>query len=502
MSKAVKTGKRLRNLASRFNISSMNTPARSSLFFTLTNLLCKGAAFLFIPIFTRLLSPADYGEYSLFSTLLSIGVVVVTMEMPGGVIMRLYQKEREHRYISLLSAWLISVILSLPTVFLLFFVHKLGGFGMSFPLAYLFLFISLISVSIINLYVSQSKFLYKWIPPLITSLMQSIGAPLLSIMLLRIKTFSGFNHISLKIGAVTGVLAFTAACLLILSLKESKNESKSWDKDFRQTRSFIFSSVRFLLKLALPLLPYYLSITLISQADKLFVSSVLGKSDLAKYSVAYSAGVALCALTGGVMGALSPWLMRRTRAGDYEEIKKTLSSIISASAPAIIIFLCFAPEIFAFLAPKEYQSALPVLFISALIPIPLALAQCSSSIAIAREKVRGVLFSGIIPALITLTLNRLTINHAPLYIPAIITALGFFILAALGIINVYKVTGFYTINTNKTLQTTAFIVISATAIYSFRDFLWLRAIISIIAALTLVSMAKPILSLLIEKDKT
>ena len=501
MRKIVKAGEKLRTLASRFKIQSINIPARSSLFFTLTNLLCKGAAFLFTPLFTRLLSPAEYGEYSLFSTLLSLGSVAVTMEMSGGIIMRLFQKERERRFLSLLSAWLISVTIAVPTVALLFLIYKLGGFGMNFPLAYVFLFISLICVSMINLYVSRSKFLYKWVPPLITSLTQSVGAPLISIALIRISVFSSVNHVSLKIGAVTTVLTITAAALLLITLKEAKSELAAQSMSLGEARAFVFASSRFLLKLALPLLPYYLSITLISQADKIFISSALGKSELAKYSVAYSSGVALCALTSGVMSALSPWIMRRARANEYAEIRQTLDRIVSASVPAIIIFLCFAPEIFTFLAPKEYQSALPVLFISALIPIPLALAQCSSSIAIAREKVGGVLLSGIIPALFALSLNILTINRAPLYAPAIITALGFFILSAIGIANVHKITGNYTLNTNKVLQNLAFLVLSATAIYSFRNFLSIRIIISVIALLTLVSMAKPILSLLMERSK-
>ena len=121
-----------RRFFSRLKFNELNVPARSSLFFTLTNLFCKGAAFLFTPIFTRLLSPAEYGEFSIFSTLLSLSTVAATMEMSGGVIMRLFQKERDKRSLSILSAWIISVALAIPITLLLFFINGAGGFGMGF----------------------------------------------------------------------------------------------------------------------------------------------------------------------------------------------------------------------------------------------------------------------------------------------------------------------------------------------------------------------------------
>lgn len=500
MKKAIGGEGMLAKISQNLNFKNMNLPARSSLFFTLSNLLCKGAAFLFTPIFTRLLSSSDYGEYSLFSTLLSLSAVIVTMEIPGGIIMRLYQKEKDRRFLSTASAAFISFFAATPTVLVLWLINRLGGFGMSFPFAYVFLFISLISISIINLYVTRCKFLYRWIPPLIISLMQSIAAPIISIALLRTNYLSGLNHVSVKIGAVSTVLFAVAVFISAITVKNAASESKAIGTSAKNTLAYIKEAIKFLLKLALPLLPYYISIILISQADKLFISALLGKEALAKYSVAYSAGVALTALTGGVMGALSPWLMRKARAGEYDKIRAVLNRIISASIPAIVIFLCLAPEFFSFLAPEEYQSALPVLFISAIIPIPLALAQCSSSIAIAQEKVGGVLLSGIVPAILTVALDFLIIKVAPLYAPAIITASGFLILSAIGIANIRKITGNFTVNVNKAFQNLLFLITLAAVVYVFRPYMPVRAAIALLSAVSLTAMAKPLCALLGEES--
>ena len=210
--------------------------------------------------------------------------------------------------------------------------------------------------------------------------------------------------------------------------------------------------------------------------------------------------MALSAITGGVTGALSPWLMRRAREGDYERVRRTLDLMIRASIPAIITFLCFAPDIFAFLAPKEYQSALPVLFISTFIPIPLALATCSSSIAIARERVGGVLISGIFPAALTLTLDIFLIKRAPLYIAALITVLGFIFLSSLGIANTRRITQNYIINVNKAFQNLLFLAMVASGIYLLRDVLYARIIVATLSSLSLFYLSKPLLSMVRERD--
>ena len=489
-----------RRFFSRLKFNELNVPARSSLFFTLTNLFCKGAAFLFTPIFTRLLSPAEYGEFSIFSTLLSLSTVAATMEMSGGIIMRLYQKEKEKRFLSILVAWIISVALAIPITTTLFIVNKTGGLGMEFPLAYLFLFLSLISVSLINLFVSRCKFSYEWVPPLIISLLQSVVAPTISVLLFGIKGLRSLNHVSLKIGTVSSVLTLTAAVILGVCIRHAYAECRSNGITLKGALGYMRKSSSFLLKLASPLFPYYLSVMVISQADKLFISSTLGNGELAKYSVAYSAGVALCAVTGGIMSALSPWLMRRAREGEYERVRKTLDLMISVSVPLIILFLCFAPDVFSFLAPKDYASALPVLFISAFIPIPLALSTCSSSIAIAKEKVGGVLLSGVFTAALTLALDILFIGWAPLYSLAIITASGFFILVSLGIANAKKITQNYIVNVNKAFQKLLFLLAMSIVIYLLRELILPRFIIAIFSSLAILYLSKPLLSIVREKE--
>ena len=484
---------------SKISTKRINLPARSSFFFTLTGILSKGAALIFTPIFTRLLSAEEYGEYSLFSTVLSLSTVAVTMEISSGVIMRLYQKERERQFLSILSAWLISLKLAVLCTLCLVILSSLTDFSISFPAAYLFLFLSLISISMINLYVSRCRFLYRWGAPLLISLLQSILSPMLAIILIRSGVFSALSNASIKVGCSSAVLFITALILTFGSLKVSRFEIKKSTMKRSDIRIHIKESERFLLKLAAPLLPYYLSVIAIFQTDKLIVSSAFGKGALAGYSIAWSAGTAISAVTGGIMSVFSPWLMRRARASEYGKIKNALDVIITSAVPFVILFLCIAPEVFSFLAPSEYKNALPITFISAIPPIPLAIAQCASSIAIAKEKVRGVLLSGLIPAALSLVLNLALFKIATPTAISVITAISATLLVSISVFNVRKITSNNIINVNKAFQMLLILSIFSALIYVFRSLVAVRICIGILSLVAALFSSRRLLPLLKER---
>ena len=151
---------------------NLNIPAKASVFFTLSNLISKGAAFLLTPLFTRLLSPAEYGEYSLFGSYLGILIVIVSLELCGGVIMRAFQKNKELQNLTMLSAIILCLPLSFPATVTLFLLKNIMGEGLGFSYAYPLLALSLASLTVINIYVSKCKFLYKWGPYLFISMLQ------------------------------------------------------------------------------------------------------------------------------------------------------------------------------------------------------------------------------------------------------------------------------------------------------------------------------------------
>ncbi len=456
------------------SFQKINLPARSSLLFAAINLISKGSALIFTPIFTRILTPASYGEYTLFTSYLSLMLALGSLELSSGVIIRAFQKYKDKSYITILSASVLTSVLTVIIAVILYILRVITKNGMSFSFSYVFLFLNAASVNIINIYLSKSRFEYRWLPSLLTAIIGSIAAPLISILAIKSALLESRDNVSIKVGTSTLFLLLCALFIIYFSVKSAKKEKNSNKLKLKKTILFAREVLAFMLKLALPLLPYYFSVSLISHADKILISRFLGNSELGKYSVAYSAGIAPAAFTSGLCSSLCPWIMRKVRSGDLNKIKSVLNSFISICTLAIICFLCFAPDIFSLLAPEEYSSALPIIFITSLIPICIAVSQCMSSIAIAKEKVKGVTLCGILPALFSFVFGFLFIPGESILIPAFITTCSYILLSVLSTINIASILRKSPINVIKTLQNALLFSLLSAFLFVFRENILIR----------------------------
>ncbi len=482
-----------------FNLfNKMKLPAKSSLSFTAINFISKGAAFLFTPIFTRILTGAEYGEFSLFTSYLSLIIAIGSLELSGGVVIRAFQKYKDKTNITVLFATALTSAVILIITSIVFLIKSLTGGGMNFPFAYLFLTINALSTNIINICLSKYRFLYRWVPSLITSVTSSIISPLFSILFIKTANRININDISIKVGTMTFVLFICSASLLFITSRAAKKEKQALNFTRSDILSYGKEVLSLLFRLSLPMLPYYFSIMLISSVDKIMISRFISSEALGKYSVAYSAGIASTALTSGLSSALCPWIMRKVRAGDIKKAKKVLDTVISICISAIICFLSCAPYIFKILAPESYFDALPVIFISSIIPISLAIAHCTTSVAIAKEKVPTVFLCGAIPALFALVSGFIFIPSGNISVAAFITALAYIFSALFGILNIKRLTGLFIINPVLSFVKLLLFAFTSTSLLIFKEYIGLRVTVFLISAVFLLLTAKNSLSFIKE----
>ncbi len=484
----------LRNALARINM-----PAGASLFFTSANILSKAAAFIFTPVFTRLLTQSEYGEYSLFSSILSVVLVIGSLELSSGVMQRCIQKHREYKCTSILTAILLTSAIILPVTALTAFITATYGTDPGFAGAYLFLGILALSTNIINLYIAGCKFSYNWKPALLIAAIQSILAPIGGIILIAAMPDVSADHVGIKIGVITAINAAVAAALIHLLIKGAISE-RCAKEERAPSAPTARSLIKTILTLSVPLVPYYASVGAISQADRLIISHFSGTSELAKYSVAYSLGIAFSAITSGITSALCPWIMRKVRADAHSEISPVLNKLISLAAAAIALGVTVFPEVFSILAPGEYSDALPVAFIAATIPIPIALTQCMTSVAIAGEKTAYSILSGIISAAISVTLGYIIIPSRGVVAAALITAISYNILLLL---NVVKIRSFLKIKlnfVNNYLQKLVLVAFFSLAILEFKELIPVRIFFIILALIALITSSVKAISVVKESQ--
>ena len=71
---------------------SVRVPAKASAWYIGSSVLAKGISALVTPIFTRLLTPEEYGLYPLYLSWLSVFTILLSLELTGGVMYRGLQK--------------------------------------------------------------------------------------------------------------------------------------------------------------------------------------------------------------------------------------------------------------------------------------------------------------------------------------------------------------------------------------------------------------------------
>lgn len=87
---------------------------RASFWFLICAFMQRGISIISTPIFTRLLTAAEYGQYSVFSSWLSVITVIVSMNLYAGVYMQglvKFEKERLVFSSSLQGLTLVMVLL-------------------------------------------------------------------------------------------------------------------------------------------------------------------------------------------------------------------------------------------------------------------------------------------------------------------------------------------------------------------------------------------------------
>ena len=378
----------------------------ASLWYTASGILERGIAFLFTPVFTRILTPEEYGLYPLYVSWMGLFTVLITLELSGSVIYRGLTRfiGREKEFIRSASDIILTVgVIALAQSYLFSgATERLTGMNAAITRI---LIIQISANGIINLYLAKCRHRYNYRTPSIINLTFALLSPTLAVLLIN------FTRVRAE-GRIAAQLAVSVA--IALPLLVSIYRSKSGGREMK----------RYILRLAMPLLPHFVSTTIIAQCGKIIIGHYYGESDVAKYSVAFSVGFLLSMLTGGIYSALSPWIMRKMSHGYEDKINSTVTSLFSMLAVLSLLIPALAPEIMSVLAPSEYGEAVTAVYPVCLSVLITFLSNIFSSIIMYYEKSKLIAISSVAVAALSLSLNLLLTSRYGYVFAAIIQVIS------------------------------------------------------------------------------
>lgn len=323
---------------------AMNIQAKSAVWFVFCSFLQKGISFITVPLFTRLLSTAEYGTYTLYLSWLQVFTVLTSLYMYYGVLdnaMAKFENDRD-RYISAMQGlttitWFI--VFALTLILYPFFKNTIG-----LPLIFICLmFIEMFFTPATNYWMGRQRFEYSYKSVVIVTLLDSLFNPLLGfafIFILRDRSLS----------LILATVIIESVLGLILLLKQYKNGKCFFDKKYWT----------YGITLAIPMLGHYLSGIILNQGDRIMINQMVGKTAVALYGVAYSIGMLVQILVTGINSAITPWLYAQLKKKSFKDIQNVSTVLMLLIAAVAIILMMISPEAVMVFGSFKYQQAVYV----------------------------------------------------------------------------------------------------------------------------------------------
>lgn len=324
----------------------MSVPAKASIAFLICSFMQRGISTITTPIFTRLLTSQQYGYYSIFNSWIDIVSVFTTLKLAGGVFSQALVKFDKNRAEITASTAGLGTALSLIAIIIYIpfrgFINNIMGVS---TLIMLCILITSWASLIFELWAAKQRVEYTYKALVALTIFTSIAKPVLGILaILMTDTYKA----EARIISLVAVEVFTYLWIFISFFKRG---TPLYNKNF-----WTYS-----LSLNIPLIPHYLTRTVLNQCDRLMINKMIGYSEAGIYSLAYNLAWMLVLVTNAILSAFNPWMYDKIKRKKYKEIGKLSYGLLIIVAICGLALISIAPEIIRIFAPPDYFSAIWVI---------------------------------------------------------------------------------------------------------------------------------------------
>ena len=388
---AVKINRLAKSAKERYG--GLSKVKKATLWITLCSFLQRGLSFITVPIFTRLLSTADYGSVSVYQSWEMVAMYVATLGVTYGGFNNGMMRFKDNREGYTTSV--VGLVFALGVLWIALCCtlsdNVVAITGMPLMLSSL-LFVEVIVKGIYDIWVSRMKFDYEYRKLVPASLVLSIAVPALGILFVVMAS----DKVLARVLSFVLVEAAFAMVLGGCMLKRSKCLFK-WEY------------WKFTLLFNIPLLPHYLSQVVLSSSDRIMIANMCTASDAGIYSIAYSAGMIMALLTNSLNSTVVPWLYRTLAAKELRRISKTSITVLGGLALIVLVVDILAPEVVAILAPGEYSEAMTLVPVIAASVFFMFMYSYCSNIEFYYEKTGLASVASVLAAVLNVALNAVFI---------------------------------------------------------------------------------------------
>ncbi len=394
-------------------IKSIPIEARASVAYTICSILQQGLSFITLPLFTRLLTTDEYGQYSVYSSWSAIIAIFIALNLPYGSFMTAMVKYREERdkYIASIQG----IFLLLGAVFMAIYLpfHDIWNKLFDLPTAIIIIMVvEIMANTALQCWAGRKRYEYKYMSVIIVTMAISVLAPVTAYIFVINSSEKGLA----RIVAYALINILFGGYLLLYNFAKGKAiySKKFW---------------KYALGFNVPLIIYYLSQVAFNQMDKIMINHYCGMGKVGIYGVAQSLAMLMTFVLNAVNNSYVPWFYEKIAAGKQRDNRKIACYIAVLMAFLLMGVVSLAPEIILILAGEVYGEAVWIVPPIALSVLLLFYAQLFINVEFYYEEKKLLIYASVGAAITNIILNSILIPNIS-YIAAGYTTMISYILFA------------------------------------------------------------------------
>lgn len=412
----------------------------SGLFYIIAQFMVRGLTFAVTPVYSRMLSTAQYGDIRVYESWLLIAYTVMSLCLWRSVDVAKYDfEDKYYEYCS--SVHSLSYI-SIAFFFglCLLFKPQVQQFAQMDDLMFYTCFLYVFTYTSMLYLQRRDKQLLKYRFSTFATLVTIVPGTLLSILLIYMgRQQGGYDTLVARrvIGYYTPQI-IGGAIIAILIWKQGK---KVYNKVYW----------KYGLKYSLPLIPEALSIQIMNQSDKIMIQKLIGSDCSGIFSLATTISFIIWILEDSVWNAWIPWLYEKISREETQDIVKPWTTVMHAFGILSWLLVVLAPEEIMILGGNKYHDAIYLIAPMVSGTLFRFFSYSYSAIQNYYKKTQYVAAGTISTMVLNVILNYVCIMHFGYMAAAYTTAASYIVLLIIQGILEYKVTGQVIVPLYKTL---------------------------------------------------
>lgn len=399
----------------------ISVPVKASLWFAICSAMQKGIDLLCTPIFTRILSPEEYGVYAVYQSWYPIFLIFTTLNLYAGVYnngMIKWPDKREELTSSLLGlSTTITIVWLAIYLFNINYWNSLIGLPTILILA---IFVEALFVPAYNFWATGERFDYQYKRLVLVTLAMGIATPILSIVSIFLSQYKA----EARILSVVFVQACAGIVFYIIKMLDGR-------------KFYIKEYWKFALAFNLPLVPHYLSQTILNQIDRIMIADIVGTREAAIYAVAHTISMMLTIITAAINASYIPFTYKALKNKNYSALKDTSGYLVLFIGIGTVLAICVGPEIIRIFAAPVYYESRWIIPPAAEAVLLMFIFPLFCNIEFYFEQTKFIMVASVIAAIINVILNYIAISRFG-YMAAAYTTLFCYILLTTAHYIVYK----------------------------------------------------------------